>query len=129
MGSVPCSGHQTPQARRAHLLRTRSGKHYDIEPLETFRVVAETLADLALQPMAHHGTTRDAPGNGKPKPGMMYFVWPHNDRHDLHVQPDPTGKDPREVFPSPQPQLRPEPPIGGLALRQKVFAVPSHVAR
>ena len=97
--------------------------------METFSVVAEALANLSLQAMAHHGATRYAAGDGEPESGMMYFVRPHDDRHDFHVQPDSTGKDPLEVFPSSQPQLRPEPPIGGPALRQRVFAVPLHVAR
>ena len=81
--------------------------------------------------MTYHGTTRDPARNGEPESGMLYFVWPHDDRHDVHVQPDSAGKDLREVFPPPQPQLRPEPEptVGGLALRQRVFAVPSHVVR
>jgi len=63
--------------------------------------VAKAFAYLTLQTMARRSATRDAAGDGKPESGMMCVVWPHHDRHDLHVQPDAAGKDSRKVFPPP----------------------------
>ena len=92
--AVPCPRQQASEASRGHLVRTRSGEHYDIEPGKTFNVVTEALANLALQPMARHGATYHATGNSEPESGMMYVVGPHDERYDVHVQPDSTGKDP-----------------------------------
>ena len=81
-------------------------------------MVAEALPDVTLQPVAHHGATRDATGDGEPKSGMVGPVGPRDDGHGLQIQPKTAGKDPCEVFPATQPSLRTETPNGELVLRQ-----------
>ncbi len=92
-------------------------------------MVAEAFPDPTLQPIAGHGTARDATRDGESEPGMVRAVGARDDCDDLGVQPDTAGKDLCEIFPPPQPALRPEPPIGGITLRQRVCFVPSHAVR
>ena len=92
-------------------------------------MVAEALPDPALQPVAVHGAACGAARNSETESGMIHAVGAHNGRHDPGVQPGAAGEDLREIFPPSQPMLRPEPPIGGIALRQRVCVVPSHAAR
>ena len=91
-------------------------------------MVAKALPDLPFQPMADHGAARNAAPDGESEPGMVHAVGMHDDHHDPRAQPDTAGEDLREIFPPSQPMLRPEPPIGGIALRQRVCVVPSHAA-
>ena len=92
-------------------------------------MVTEAFPDPALEPVADHGAARNAARNGEPESGMVRAVGTHDDRDDLGVQPDTAGKDLCEIVPPPQPVLRPEPPIGGMTLRRRVFFVPSHAVR
>ena len=117
-GAAPPSCQQASEPPRIHFLRTGIGEHYDIETGEVFGVVAKAFPDVTLQPVAHHGAACNSAGDGEPKSRMVDPVGPHDNSHELYVQPDTAGKDRCEVFPAMQPLLRPETPIGGLVLRQ-----------
>ena len=102
---------------------------HDVESAETFDVVPEALPDLTLQPMTIDGPGQNAPRNGESESGSIQTIWPHDDGHRARAQSDSVGKCPCEIFPSPQPAIRSEPPIGGSAFRQRVGSVPSHAVR
>jgi hypothetical protein len=118
-----------PEALRNHLFGALVGEHYDIEATEAFGVVTVAFPNLTLQPIASHRPTRDATRDSETKSGLVHAVGTHDDCNDLRAQPNTAGEDLCEIFPSPQPLLRPEPSIGGFALRQRVCFVPSHVGR
>ena len=123
----PCQ--HASESVRIHRLRTGSGDHYNIEARQASGIVTEALTDLALEAVTRHGVSGNATRDREPKPGMFGAVGPHDECHDLRVQAETAGKDRVEISPSPQPLLRPEPPIGGLAIRPRVCAVPSHAVR
>ena len=79
--------------------------------------------------MTRHGTARNATGDSEPKPGLVDAIGTHDDCYDLRVQTDTAGKDLFEISPPPQALIRLEPPIGGLAIRRRVCAFPSHAVR
>ena len=81
-------------------------------------MVAKALPDVALQPVTYHGPSCNSAGDGEPKSGMVGAVGPHDDGHELEIQPVTAGQDRSEVLPTMQPSLGSETPIGCLVLRQ-----------
>ena len=112
----PCE--HDSEALRIRRFRTGLGDNNNVEAGQAFSIVTETFPDLTLQAVTCHGATGNTTGDSKPKPGLVGAVGTHDDCHDLRVQTDTAGKDLCEVFPTMQPLLRPETPIGGLVLRQ-----------
>ena len=94
-----------------------------------FGVVTEAFSYVALQPVARYRPAHCPAGHRQPESWMVCPVGTQDECHDLRVHPGAAGQDPFEFFPPPQPVFRPEPPIGELALRQRVCVVPSHAVR
>jgi len=94
-----------------------------------FGVVTETFAYSALQPMARDRPAHCPTGHRQSEPWMTRPVGTQDEGHDLSVQPGAAGQNPFELLLLPQPEFRSEPPIGELALRQRVCVVPSHAVR
>ena len=94
-----------------------------------FGVVTEAFSYVALQPVARYRPADCPAGHRQPESWMVYPVGTQDECHDLRVHPGAAGQDPFEFLPLPQPVFRPEPPIGELALRQRVCVVPSHAVR
>ena len=91
--------------------------------------MAKALPDLALQPMAIHGTRHSATPDRESEPGTIQLVGTDNDGQHLSVQAGAPGECGRKLPTPPEPTLRPQAPIGPVEVRQRAVCVPSHAVR
>ena len=138
----PCPNGRTLAPARAHALASRfrkrfesivsaprSGDHHDVEPGEVFGVVTEAFAYPALHPVARNRPADCPAGHRQPESWMVCPIGTQDECHDLRGSTGCRGTGPFRIPSAVATGVpAPEPPIGGLALRQRVCVVPSHAA-